>query len=730
MDVADFDECVKNALSIDYRADEIELVLSLIHEHVSPTVPLRLLDIVDAVAVRRGLPCAKFLYDLKGSPPYGQSASGSAYAVKSKSNYHISLSPAFYVQLLGQVSTLSEDFDLNCLFTRITQRWACADDVPFSPHWTSVQSQLNRVRNTTIAIAKKILANKAFEKSLRCLEKDTAPHFYEERRLPAKWVESFHRPRANWKLITLEEEKQFSSNCFRCSAIVSLDAQHDSPQLAQENSTVEHNLQQINIERLRYRDEEEAVRHYLTEHLYKTEQWRTVIEKKEPIPTSCVSLVPCVLCIRAYLVSGREEIVPEDNLFYCCEQDHSYHLSSFHSDLPLTRVSGAFLEKFAWNPQIVEETRNLFDILCLACLEVFGSRIERRNHQRHCFLRFATLSNSFGEPITVDFSSSPYSQAHFQDKLKKATTNQLKIFRDSLARRSEGYNGWPTQPAATQEELRLKIEGILMAEEDNNQSAAHHRQHRQQAGNRSREPYRQPLQQQQQTHSHQPRPVVRAPRQQQHRPQLSQQRQQHQQAPRPPAQLRYNRPLLPLPPNRATRAPLRPPFRAPFRAPLPLPPPPPLLIPPPPIAPISPPSPADSQQSCSRGSRTDLRLPFSVRVPPPLLPSADPSRGPAASFSPMNCYRSSSAMTPPAPTPAGAATNFNQPPSDSLIRSMLQQPVSSVVQPFLPFIKRESVWQRSSHLQSVTFSIDDHRLLSDDETLTAEQGSLHKGKFP
>ena len=114
-----------------------------------------------------------------------------------------------------------------------------------------------------------------------------------------------------------------------------------------------------------------------------------------------------------------------------------------------------------------------------------------------------------------------------------------------------------------------------------------------------------------------------------------------------------------------------------------------------------------------------------------LPPLADPSRGPPTSFSPMNCYRSSSAMTPPTPSPAGAATNFDQPSSNSLIRSMLQQPVSSVIQPFLPFIKTESVWQRSSHLQSVTFSIDDHRLLSDEEALAAEQeGSLHKRKFP
>ena len=156
------------------------------------------------------------------------------------------------------------------------------------------------------------------------------------------------------------------------------------------------------------------------------------------------------------------------------------HVSTFHSSLPLIRVADTFQKRFNWNRQIVEETQELFEVICLGCLEIFNSRKDRRAHQRHCFLRFATLSRSFGEPLTMDFSSSPYSKRHFNDRLKKATTNQLKQFRDILARRREGYSGWPlpAQSTPAQEELRLKIEEMLMPEDD--QSTMHHGQRQRQ----------------------------------------------------------------------------------------------------------------------------------------------------------------------------------------------------------------------------------------------------------
>ena len=772
MDVQDFDDCIRTALSTDYSEEEVRGVLQVVHEYLSPTIPLGLLNVVDCVAIRRGLPSARYVWELRQAPLH----------TKLRSSYVIDLTPAFYARLLHHVSTLKEDFDMNGVFMRLTRRWASTDTIPASLHWTSVRDRLNRVRNTTISIAKKLLENKALEQSLRSLEKDSAPLYYETRQLPAKWVEYFHRPRANWKTITQEEEKYFSSNCFRCSAIVSVDSQHRSNDDGQANSSIEQELHNVNVERLRFHDETGAVEHYLTEHLNKGEQWRGLTDRRDSIPGSCVSLIPCVLCVQTYLASGREAVDAEDNLFYCCVEDHDYHASAFHSTLPIIRVAETFQRRFHWNRQIVEETQELFEILCLACLEIFASRKERKAHQRQCFLHFASLSRSFGKPLTVDFSSSPYAKQHFLDRLKKATTNQLKQFRDTLARRQEGYTGWPTttQPMPTQEELRLKIEEMLMPEDDADQFPGYHgQQQRQQGGsrgnrggarsNRGNRGHRgrgnrgnpSPHHQQQQGPNDYKARLVR--------PQQQQQQQHPQQyPPQPQHSLRpFLRPsfssssaLVPLPPRKPP-----PGFTGKGDPPRAFPrsslqrPPPPLFPPPVPSPTISPPLPNPLAYPISnplqlpRLSPVDIRMPI-FTIPPPAPPSAAlPLPAPAlagtgsrdSKIVQMNrrleTYRrgraslsSASASSSMGPTLAGAAT-FQQSLS---LRTNLPSPSDS--EPFEhsfqpPFIKSEnSIWQRSSHLhkiqqETVTFSIDEPDD-EPDEPLFAQDLSLRKRKIP
>ena len=143
--------------------------------------------------------------------------------------------------------------------------------------------------------------------------------------------------------------------------------------------------------------------------------------------------IPCHVCVSSFLEKETPITELDVDLFFCCSNCHQDHVRLKHADSSFQKISRQIMTMDPESIVLKERVDHYFNVVCFACKNYFSDAKNRLLHDEACFMRFAGLSEKYGETLVSSYLSSPFIRQKNEEQEKAALKKQLVLFTNDYA---------------------------------------------------------------------------------------------------------------------------------------------------------------------------------------------------------------------------------------------------------------------------------------------------------